>query len=185
MQKIACRDGTSEDFKTIRGSIVWPHEETPGMILIGGLKYDDERIKVLEESEFRNLAEAAEILTRCKERYFNLYCFYYPDIPESEAAIKYINKRNGCLFILSPYSENIDFGIRLIAAYIDDNKLIVPKKGYLATQLKMNWDVGSGKRLYAVICLACFLCGMENFYDGDQGKDGTLFSEEMLKGVSV
>ncbi|MFC1891862.1 hypothetical protein ACFLZT_05660 [Thermodesulfobacteriota bacterium] len=159
-------DGTSEEFKVIRGSIIWPHESIPGLILIGGLTRETEKIKILEELKYKTLVEAKKVISKHKEKYSKtLYGIYYQDISDSEGPIQFIKCEDPYpdpLLIAALHSDNINFCFQLAGSYLADNKLKVPQNGLLATQLQKGWEnVASKEDLYGVIALGCLIAGIQ------------------------
>lgn len=169
-RRLTYEDGTFEDFEIIRGAIAWPRESIPGLIIIGAIPRGTETIKVLEETPFKTLPEARNILADHKGQYSRtLYCIYYQNIPESEGFIKYLKGDKvhpDPPFKVAPFSESIDYVIQLVSSCIDDKKLKVPGDGILAEQLQAGWkNISSEKNLHGVIALACLISGMRARFD--------------------
>ena len=174
-------DNNVKEFKIIRGSISWPRDGIPGLILVGGIVRRAETIRVVEEVPFNTLPEARNIMDRFAGVYSRaLYCVYYQDTPESEGYIKHLtggDQYRKPPFSVAPYTGNIDYTIQLVNSSLADNKLQVPGNGVLATQLLTGKDnINSGRELHGVIALSCLISGMEARFDG-------AFSEDTLEGL--
>lgn len=174
-------DGNHEDFKSIRGSIVWPNEEIFGVALVGGLEIESEVLKILEEREFRTLSEAEHLIDGFAEKYL-FWCLYYRDVPESESWLGFLNRRFDSHWHFarwrmqpSPNSEHIDFCIHLINEALQADRLIVPKDGLLDRQLQQGWqNVVSEPKLHGIVALAVLLSG---FLSDPEGRGTGLLSE--------
>ncbi len=172
-------DGTKENFEIIRGSIAWPHEGIPGLILIGGILLGEDRIKVLEEAPFGTLPEARSILDNHSALYEEaLYTVYYQNSTESEGFKKYltgIDKNGKAPLKAAPFTESISYSIQLVNSSLTADKVLVPGDGTLAAQLASGRNsVSSEKDLSGVIALSCLISGIEARFDG-------LFSEAHLE----
>ncbi len=167
-------DGTNERFLCFRGSIVWPHETKPGIIILAGEKRirlipKIDKIIICEAREFNTLNEAAVIFNELWDRYMPLGYFYnYIEnngFTNNLLKIEGIYKKVSLLYLLDPEKpENVDFGISLIKDYLQgDDKLAFQKKGAedLSTQLKnMSWDDDSQQ--YKVTALRYLLTGIHD-----------------------
>lgn len=170
-----------EEFNLIRGSMSWPRDGIPGLILIGGIIRGGETIKVLEETPYQTLPEARKILDAHVSKYSEaLYCVYYQNIPESEGFVKHLkggNQYGEPSLHAAPYTESIDYNIQLVNSILTGNNLKVSGNGILAAQLLSGWDnVPNERELHGVIALSCLISGIEARFDG-------LFSEDLIEGM--
>jgi len=162
--RITYSDGTHEDFKSIRGSIVFPFQTAPGVILLGGMCRESETIKILVEREFATLGIAASELLALKSR-FSVYQFYHQNIPEAEGPAEYLRRKANLIgrLVPAPHSEDFEYGVMLINEYLESDRLSVPQSGILANQFSANWeDINTDSRPYAVIALSCLLAALES-----------------------
>jgi len=78
--EISYEDGRVENYSLIRGSIVWPFETFPGVILLGAQKLGSDKVEILEERLFSDMAGAVEIF---QELWSYLpSCYYYREDTE-------------------------------------------------------------------------------------------------------
>jgi len=164
--RITLSDGTHEDFKTVRGAIVFPFQKAPGVILVGGVCKESETIKILVEREFPTLGIAASELLDLESR-FLFSDFYYQDIPETEGPIEYLLRKGNLTALLwpAPHSKDFEYGVLIIGEYLGANRLSVPKNGILANQFMANWEnVNTENKPHAVIALSCLLGRPQSFH---------------------
>ena len=156
--------GGYEDFKRVRGSVAFPFEGMPGIILIGGEKKDTGLIKVLVEREFQNTFDLPVILGDLEKRY-GPFCVFYGKNPETEENAKHLKKRFKSVHIGPGLqgSESYNFEIQLVNHLFERNKLIVPKNGILATELETGWEsfLASEQKLRGILALFWLVIGIE------------------------
>jgi hypothetical protein len=155
-------DGRSEDFTNIYGGLSFPFEETPGLILIGGLVHDDTGcIKILAEKEFRTLSECAALIDEFQPIY-QLRYLYHQEGSENEAFAAFLKNEKSSLSIeVARYSDNISFAISLINDYLANDKLLLPRGGIVAKQLQSDWGGNASERtLHGIVALCCLLSGV-------------------------
>ena len=58
--ELTYEDGMVEVYSLIRGSIVWPFETFPGVILLGAQKLDSDKVEILEERLFSGMPSVLE-----------------------------------------------------------------------------------------------------------------------------
>ena len=163
--RVTLSDGSYEDFKPVRGAIVFPFQKAPGVILIGGLCRESETIKILAEREFVSLSVAASELLELKSR-FLIFQFYYQNIPESEGPAEYLQSKTDLSsgLVPAPHSEDFEYGVLLINEYLGADRLSVPQNGILTNQLTVNWEnINADNRPHAVAALLSLLTGFECF----------------------
>jgi len=162
--RITLSDGTHENFTSIRGAIVFPFQNAPGMILIGGVCEELVIVKILVEKEILSLGAAASELMALKSR-FSVYQFYYQNTPEAEGPAEYLRRKANLIgrLVPAPHSESFEYGVLLINDYLGANRLSVPQDGMLASQFSANWeDINADNRPHAVIALSCLLAALES-----------------------
>lgn len=156
-------DGSKEEFNTIRGGIAFPQDNTPGIILTGGILRGGEVVKVIFEKEFNTLSEAVRVAKVVHEKMLP-YRLYYQDLPENEAFGVFLQRNASQRLSIqaAPYSEKLDFGIPLINDFLSNDRLIVPKGSVISKQLQTNWANFSHEQgaLNAITALFCLLSGL-------------------------
>jgi hypothetical protein len=159
--RLTSADGRSEDFTNIYGGLSFPYEETPGLILIGGLVHDSGCMKMLVEKEFWSLSECAALIDEFKPIY-QLRYLYHQEGSENEAFAAFLKNEKSSLSIeVARYSDNMSFAISLINNYLANDKLLVPKGSIIAKQLQTNWESSaSEKTLHGIVALFCLLSGV-------------------------
>ncbi len=157
----------ADEYLFTAGSVVWPHEMLPGIILMAGKEQRGDKVLILEEREFRSFSEAAEILDRFWDQYLP---FYYYCLADSDTEFKknrgfmmHLRKeerlREKLPFAFAPNADNIDYGHQVIRDYLNKGQLMVPAGGILAVQLQENF-ASSSEDLYAVEALRYLLAGI-------------------------
>jgi hypothetical protein len=154
-----------EEYLFSGGSVVWPHEIYPGIILMAGQEEKTERVTIFEEKEFRSLSEGIHIFEGLWDQYQPTY-YFFNDLPENLGFIRHLRVDEriqektpfGCAF----NARNLDFGNQLIKEFLGKNNLSVPAGGILAVQLQANWadSTSSIENLYGIEALRYLLEGI-------------------------
>ncbi len=158
--------GEKKDVKYlfIRGSVVWPKESYPGIVLMAGQELESKKLIIFEEFEFTSLSQAADAFNRFWAYLPHLY--YYNDIPENDGFCNHLygkEKLAGKLpFIAAPHADSEDYGNNLIREFLSKGLLVVPQEGVLVNQLQeARKDLDPGE-LYAVRALRYLLTGIDH-----------------------
>jgi len=152
-------NGSSEEFRYIRGGIAFPHESTLGCFLIGGLGIGSDSIKVLKEMEFQSLSEAVQIFDELYVVYPYYRC-YCRDIPENTSFVNFFTDKRYYIRP-APATEHLEFGFSLINDFFLNNRLQIPKGGILEKQLQSNFEIfEKGENLHGINALFALLSGL-------------------------
>ena len=163
--ELTFEDGSTEIFRLIRGSIVWPFETFPGVMLLGAQKLGSDKVEILEERLFSDMAGALESF---KELWSYMpSCYYYREDPEGEAFVSFLLRSpelNGKLpLVAAPHTKAVEYGVQLIGKFLEEDRLEIPAGSTLATQLRESrWDT-SAEEMYAVSALRYLLGGIEAY----------------------
>lgn len=163
--EITYEDGRVETYSLIRGCIVWPYETFPGVILLSVQKLDSDKVEILEERLFSDMAGALESF---KELWSYMpSCYYYREDPEGEAFVSFLRRSpelNGKLpLVAAPHTKAVEYGVQLIGKFLEEDRLEIPAGSTLATQLRESrWDT-SAEEMYAVSALRYLLGGIEAY----------------------
>ena len=156
-------DGSVETYGLIRGSIVWPYETFPGVVLLGAQKLDSDKVEILEERLFRDMSGAVEIF---QELWSYLpSCYYYREDTEGEAFVSFLRRSselNGKLpLVVAPHPKALEYGIQLIGKFLEGNRLEIPAESTLATQLKEARHDTPTEEVFAITALRYLLAGIK------------------------
>jgi hypothetical protein len=150
-------------YSFVRGAVVWPHDDLPGIVLIAGKRTDLDQVCIFEECEFRGLTDAILVFER-----FWVYLpsvYYYQDIPENNGFVSHVRGHRslgGKLpFIPTPNPESIDYGNSLIGVYLDKKILIVPPNGVLEKQFQEVQQESDLTQYPAITALRFLLQGID------------------------
>ena len=157
----------ADEYLFTAGSVAWPHEMLPGIILMAGKEQKSERVLVFVEREFRSFSEAVEIFDSFWNQYLPAYYYCLADsdreIKKSRGFIMHLRMdermREKLPFAFAPNADNIDYGHQLIKDYLNKTQLMVPAAGILAAQLQGNFT-STDDSLYAVEALRYLLAGI-------------------------
>jgi hypothetical protein len=161
--ELTFEDGSTESFKLIRGSVCWPYETFPGVILLGAQRLDSNRIEILEERLFRDMSGAVESFKKFSD--YMPSCYYFAEGPESEGFLSFLRRNpelTGKLpLVAAPHPKALEYGIQLIVKFLEEDRLEIPPGSILATQLRESrWDTSS-EEMYTVSALRHLLSGIE------------------------
>ena len=161
--ELTFEDGSMEVFKHIRGSVCWPFEIYPGVILLGAQKLDSDKVEILEERLFRDMSGGLE---NFEELWSYLpSCYYFAEGPESEGFLSFLRRSSeltGKLPLMpAAHIKAVEYGNQLIGTFLDKGCLTVPPKSVLATQLKEGMLDTAQEELYSVIALRHLVIGIE------------------------
>jgi hypothetical protein len=163
--ELTYEDGMVEVYSLIRGSIVWPFETFPGVILLGAQKLDSDKVEILEERLFSGMPS---VLESFKELWSYMpSCYYYAESPESEGFLSFL-RRNPELtgkfpLVAAPHTKAVEYGNQLIGTFLDAGRLTVPPRSVLAIQLKEGRLDTAQEELYSVLALRHLLIGIEAY----------------------
>lgn len=150
-------------YSFVRGSVVWPHEDTPGIILVAGKEVDENNVVIFEEAEFSGLSKAAVLFERLYGYLPGVY--YFHDVPENQGFIRHLRKYDSLSgklpFLAVSNPEGIDFGNNLIREYLQKGQLVVPPDSVLAKQLQEARQDLDPEQYHAVAALRFLLQGVD------------------------
>jgi len=161
--EISYEDGRVENYSLIRGSIVWPFETFPGVILLGAQKLGSDKVEILEERLFSDMAGAVEIF---QELWSYLpSCYHYREDTEGEAFVSFlrrISELNGKLpLVAAPHPKAVEYGVQLIGKFLEEDRLEIPPGSTLATQLKEARHDTPTEEVFAITTLRYLLAGIK------------------------
>ena len=163
--ELTFEDGKVETYGLIRGSIVWPHETFPGVILLGAQRLDSDKVEILKEGLFSDISGAVEIFQELWS--FLPSCYYYAEGPESEGFLSFLRRSSeltGKLpLVAAPHTKALEYGNQLIGTFLDAGRLVVPQGSVIAMQLKEGRLDTAQEELYSVIALRHLLIGIETY----------------------
>jgi hypothetical protein len=163
--ELTYENGKVEAYSLIRGSIVWPYETYPGVILLGAQKLGSDILDILREELFNDISSAVEIFRELWSYQPSVY--YYPDGPESEGFLSFLRRSSeltGKLpLIPAAHIKAVEYGNQLIGTFLDAGRLTVPPRSVLATQLKEGRLDTAQEELYSVIALRHLIIGIEAY----------------------
>jgi hypothetical protein len=155
----------TESYKLIRGSVVWPHESFPGVVLLGGQPSDSEKVIILEEKLFDDMASAIEVFGELAAYSPSLY--YYREDVESEGFVSFLRRaeklRGKIPLVPAHHPDAADYGIQLVGTFLEDDRLIVPPNSILATQLQEGRHDTPVEEVYALTALRYLLAGINEY----------------------
>ena len=163
--ELTFEDNSTEIFRLIRGSVCWPYETFPGVILLGTQKLDSDKVEILEERRFSDMSGALESF---KELWSYMpSCYYFAEGPESEGFLSFLRRNpelTGKLpLVAAPHPKALEYGIQLIGKFLEEDRLEIPPGSILATQLRESrWDTSS-EEMYTVSALRHLLSGIEAY----------------------
>lgn len=161
--EISYEDGRVETYSLIRGSVVWPYETFPGVILLGAQKLGSDKVEILEEKLFSDMSGALESF---KELWgYMPSCYYFAEGPESEGFLSFLRRSpelTGKLpLVPAPHTKALEYGIQLIGKFLEEDRLEILPGSTLATQLRESrWDT-SAEEMYTLSALRYLLGGIE------------------------
>jgi hypothetical protein len=162
---ISYEDGRVETYSLIRGSIVWPFETFPGVILLGGQKLGSDRVEILKERLFSDMSGAVEVLQKLWS--YMPSCYYYAESPESEGFLSFLRRKSELIgktpLVAAPHPKALGFGNHLVGKFLDEGRLLVPQGSVIATQLKEGRLDTAQEELYSVTALRHLLTGIEAY----------------------
>ena len=161
--ELTFEDGRVETYSLIRGSIVWPHETFPGVILLGAQRLDSDKVEILKEGLFSDMSGAVEIFQELWS--YMPSCYYYREDPEGEAFVSFLRRSSELIgklpIVAAPHTKAVEYGVQLIGKLLGEDRLEIPPGSTLATQLRESrWDT-SAEEMYAVSALRYLLGGIE------------------------
>jgi hypothetical protein len=158
-------DGRVEIYSLIRGSIVWPYETFPGVVLLGAQKLYSAKVEILEERLFSDMSVAVEIFQEFWS--YRPSSYYYAENPESEGFLSFLRRNpelTGKLpLVAAAHVKAVEYGNQLIGNFLDEGFLVVPPGSVIATQLKEGRLDTAQEELYSVIALRHLLIGIETY----------------------
>ena len=163
--ELTFEDGSIEVFKLIRGSVCWPLETYPGVILLGAQRLGSDTLDILREELFNDISSAIEIFQELWS--YMPSCYYYAEGPESEGFLGFLRRNpelTGKLpLIPAAHIKAVEYGNQLIGTFLDKGCLTVPPKSVLASQLKESRLGTAQEELYSVIALRHLVIGIEAY----------------------
>ena len=161
--ELTYEDGKVEAYSLIRGSIVWPFETFPGVILLGAQKLDSDKVEILEERLFSDMAGAFEIFQELWS--YMPSCYYYREDTEGEAFVSFLRRSpelNGKLpLVAAPHPKAVEYGVQLIGKFLEEDRLEIPAGSTLATQLKEARHDTPTEEVFAIRALRYLLAGIK------------------------
>jgi hypothetical protein len=161
--ELTFEDGRVETYSLIRGSIVWPYETYPGVILLGAQKLDSAKVEILEERLFNEMSGAVEIFQELWS--YMPSCYYYREDPEGEAFVSFLRRNlelTGKLpLVAAPHTKAVEYGIQLIGKFLEEDRLEIPAESTLATQLKETRHDTPTEEVSAITALRYLLAGIK------------------------
>jgi hypothetical protein len=161
--ELTFEDGRVETYSLIRGSIVWPHETYPGVILLGAQKLDSDKVEILEEMLFSDMSGAVEVLQELWS--YMPSCYYYREDPEGEAFVSFLLRSpelTGKLpLVAAPHPKALEYGVQLIGKFLEENRSEIPAGSTLATQLKEARQDTPTEEVFAITALRYLLAGIK------------------------
>jgi hypothetical protein len=156
-------DGSTEIFRLIRGSIIWPHETFPGVVLLGAQRLDSDKVEILEERLFRDMSGAVEIFQALWS--YMPSCYYYSEDPEGEAFVSFLRRSSELIgklpLVAAPHTKAVEYGIQLIGKFLEEDRLEIPAGSTLATQLKEARHDTPTEEMFAITALRYLLAGIK------------------------
>ncbi len=154
-----------ESYRLIRGSVVWPHEILPGIVLLGGQKIGSEEIIILEERLFKSVSEGIEIFDSLWS--YSPSRYYSAEDPENEGFVNFLRRnerlRGKIPFVPALHPEAVEFGTQLIRNFLENGRLVIPSGGILMTQIQEGRQDTSVEELYAIRALRYLLTGINEY----------------------
>jgi hypothetical protein len=150
------------------GSVVWRHEEWPGIILMAYRKRYTCEVFVSEEREFSSLIEADRIFHDLWPCYYPV-AYYFSDDEERKSFVNHLrgttNIPDRIPLRPSPAGSNMSYEVQLIDDYFDRNILFVPKGGMIDSQLRSNWKRADAEHQYhALSALRILIAAIETYW---------------------
>ena len=156
-------DGTTKEFSLIRGTIVFPHQDYPGITLLALKPLGSEVVEVIEEKLFTDIAGAIEVLDELSAYLPSLY--YYNENAESEGFISYLKRapelQDKIPLVPAYHADAVDYGLRLIQDFLTAERLKLPTDGILASQLQTGRHESPVEEVYAITALRYLLAGIK------------------------
>jgi hypothetical protein len=156
-------DGRLETYSLIRGSIVWPYETLPGVILLGAQRLDSDKVEILEERLFSDMSGAVEIFQELSS--YMPSCYYYHEDPEGEAFFSFLRRSpelTGKLpLVAAPHTKALEYGIQLIGQFLEEDRLEIFPGSTLAIQLKEARHDTPTEEVFAITALRYLLAGIK------------------------
>ncbi|UCG11519.1 MAG: hypothetical protein JSU72_13380 [Deltaproteobacteria bacterium] len=129
--------GNTELFRLIRGSVCWPYETFPGVVLLGVQRLGSDTVDILEERLFSDISGAVEAFQE-----FHSYrpsVFYFVESPESEGFLSFLRRSpllSGKLPLMAvPHAKAVEYGNQLIGKFLNERRLVIPAGSVIAEQL--------------------------------------------------
>lgn len=151
----------SEQYRLLRGAVIWPHESQYGILLLAGQLLDQETVTILEERLFRNIAAAVEAF--CDFWAYKPTKYYYREDPEGEGFLSSLRRNKKLLgkipLVPASLDKAVEYGLKVIGDFLDRRGLVIPQNSLLATQLQEGRYDAVGE-LPAITALRYLLCGI-------------------------
>jgi hypothetical protein len=151
-----------ESYKLIRGSVVWPHESLPGIVLLGGQRLGSDQLIISEERPFQSISEAVEVFNELWS--YSPSRYYSEESQENEGFINFLRKTKGLQgkipFVPALHPDAVDFGNHLIGNFLDSGRLVIPSNGILMTQIQEGRQDTSIEEVYGITALRYLLAGI-------------------------
>ena len=161
--ELTLEDGTTKTCKFIRGAIVFPHQDYPGITLLALKLLGSEVVDIVEEKLFTDIAGAIEVLDELSAYLPSLY--YYDENAESEGFISYLRRapelRGKIPLVPASHADAVDYGLRLIQDFLAAERLKLPTDGILVSQLQAGRHESPAEEVYGITCLRYLLAGIK------------------------
>jgi hypothetical protein len=161
--EISYKDGRVETYSLIRGAIVFPHQDYPGITLLALRPLGSEVVEVIEEKPFTDIVGAIEVLDELSAYLPSLY--YYDENAESEGFISYLRRATelqGKIPLVPAYHPDaVDYGLRLIQDFLTAERLKLPTDGILASQLQTGRHESPVEEVYGITAIRYLLAGIK------------------------
>jgi hypothetical protein len=156
-------DGSTKECKLIRGAIVFPHQDYPGITLLAVKPLESEVVEVIEERLFTDIAGAKEVLEGLSAYAPSLY--YFHEDKESEGYISYLRRASelqGKIPLVPAYhADAVDYGLNLIQDFLVAERLKLPTDGILISQLQTGRHESPVEEVFAITALRYLLAGIK------------------------
>jgi hypothetical protein len=156
-------DGTTKEYRLIRGAIVFPHQDYPGITLLALKQLESEVVEVIEEKLFTDIAGVIEVLDELSAYAPSLY--YFHENTESEGFISYLRRApelQGKIPLVPAYhADAVDYGLRLIQDFLAAERLKLPADGILVSQLQTGRHESLVEEVYGITALRYLLAGIK------------------------
>ncbi len=163
LTKISYEDGKVETYGLIRGAIVFPHQDYPGVVLLALKLLGSEVVDIVEEKLFTDIAGAIAVLDELSAYLPSLY--YFDENAQSEGFISYLRRapelQGKIPLVPASHADAVDYGLRLIQDFLAAERLKLPTDGVLASQLQAGRHESPVEEVYGITALRYLLSGIK------------------------